>query len=68
MADYRIYILDGRDYVIQRHELSCESDDGALERARAFVDGCDVEVWESYRRLARLTHKANAKGAPTKGV
>jgi hypothetical protein len=57
MAHYRAYVI-GRDDRIQKAvDLDCTDDEAAVEAARQFVDGNDVEVWQQNRKLTRLKYK-----------
>ena len=61
MPEYRAYILshDGR---IQSFEpLVCADDVGAIAKAKQFVDGHDVELWQGARKVAALPHKPLTK-------
>lgn len=59
MVYYRAYVV-GVDGIFQAaHSLDCKDDEAAIEAAKQFVDGHDVEVWQQRRRVARL--KAEAK-------
>jgi hypothetical protein len=55
MAIYRAYLVDGAGH-IGHLPLTFESgdDDAAIERARQYVDGCDVDVWHHDRLVARI--------------
>ena len=57
MPYYRAYVV-GPDGVFQTaHSLDCKDDDAAVEAAKQYVKGCDVEVWQQRRRIIRLEHK-----------
>lgn len=57
MPDYRAYIV-GKDGRFQGFEvIDATTDDAAIEAARRFVDGHDVEVWYLDRKIAVLSHK-----------
>ena len=57
MPDYRAYIV-GPDGHFRTFEVVTADDDGqAVEIARKYVDGCDVEVWNLDRKIAVLSHK-----------
>ena len=57
MAYYRAYVVgsDGKFQIA--HSLDCKDDEAAIEAARQFVDGHDVEVWQQNRRITRLERK-----------
>jgi hypothetical protein len=54
---YRAYVVgsDGKFQIA--HSLDCKDDEEAIEAAKQFVNGNDVEVWQQRRRIARLEHK-----------
>jgi hypothetical protein len=54
MPTYRAYIIDRDDRVASYKPIEAETDAEALEAARQFVDGCDVEVWYLDRKIGRL--------------
>jgi hypothetical protein len=57
MPDYRAYLV-GPDGHFKSFEVITAGDDAAaIEAARQFVDGCDVEVWELDRKIAVLTRE-----------
>lgn len=53
MAYYRLYFLDGRSHIRHAVELECESDDTAVEIARAHADGREMELWNRARLVWR---------------
>jgi hypothetical protein len=54
MPEYRAYIL-GRDGHIQKAiEFEAVDDAVAVEQARQYVDGHDVELWQLGRRVIQL--------------
>jgi hypothetical protein len=57
MSDYRAFII-GSDCRIQKSiELDCADDAEAIEKAKQFVDGHDIELWQRERRVAKFEHK-----------
>jgi hypothetical protein len=53
-ATYRAYLIDENDRVVSYKAVEACSDAEALQAARQFVDGCDVEVWHLDRKIGRL--------------
>jgi hypothetical protein len=56
MAVYRVYFLNKEGHVdrpplILEH---CADDDTAIEAARRYVDGLDIEIWDGPRLVAKL--------------
>jgi hypothetical protein len=62
MVDYRCYILDAEDHILQAHELACEDDAQAESAAVNFLAqdpyNRSVEVWKATRRLMILEREA----------
>lgn len=54
MARYRIYIMANDDAVTKRVVIDCADDDAAIEAAKQYIHGRDVEVWQENRRILRL--------------
>jgi hypothetical protein len=54
MPTYRAYLIDGDDRVASYKPIEADTDADALDAARQFVDGCDVEVWLLDRKIGRL--------------
>jgi hypothetical protein len=57
MAHYRAYVIGSDGHFHAAHDLDSEDDVAAIEAARQYVNGSDVEVWQASRRLIRLDHK-----------
>ena len=57
MAEYRAYIMTDDDHIISAIGLECPDDNAAKERAKQFVDGHDVELWQLGRKVATFKHK-----------
>lgn len=54
MTAYRLYFLSANDHIEDVRILDCGSDQEALESAREFIDGRDLELWERDRFISRL--------------
>jgi hypothetical protein len=52
--DYRAYIIGEHGHFIGVHEIDAPDDNAALEKAKQYQDGLDIEVWQQGRRIARL--------------
>ena len=51
----RAYRVSGYDHFEGRpFDLDCVGDAEAIEAAKQFVDGCDVELWKGTRMVARI--------------
>ena len=57
MPTYRAYVIDRDDRVASYKPIEAETDAEALEAARQFVNGCDVEVWYLDRKIGRLARE-----------
>ena len=51
MDGYYAYIIGPDGHVINRVDLAFEKQEDAEERAKALVDGHDVELWQRDRKL-----------------
>ena len=58
MQTYRAYLIDEHDRVASYRPIEADGDAEALQAARQFADGCDVEVWLLARRIGRLPNAA----------
>jgi hypothetical protein len=47
-------LVDERGEYKGAEVLICADDEAALNHAEQYADGCDVEVWEHERLVARL--------------
>jgi hypothetical protein len=54
MHGYRAYIIGRDGHIVRREEFFCQNDEEAKERAKQFVDGHAVELWEEARKIARF--------------
>jgi hypothetical protein len=62
MVEYRCYILDAEDHILQAYEIEC-GDDAQAESAAEDLLAQDpyhrsVEVWERSRRITKLERAA----------
>jgi len=54
MAHYRLYRISETEHIDAAIDLDCADDEQAIEAARQMVDGCDLELWEGKRMVARI--------------
>jgi hypothetical protein len=52
--EYRAYVIG---HVLECIDLICADDDASKERAKALVDGHDVELWQLDRKIADFIAK-----------
>jgi uncharacterized protein YchJ len=52
---YRAYVFDEHDYATKTHDIQAETDQEAVTIAAALVAWHDVEVWNDYRLVVRLS-------------
>ncbi len=57
MAEYRLYLIRDDGHFRKAIDLDCENDDAAKEHAKAFIDGCNAELWQLSRKVATFKHK-----------
>jgi hypothetical protein len=54
MTHYRAYIIGKDGKFVGAQDLDCESDEDAIKAAKPLVNGSDVEIWQTNRRVAQL--------------
>ena len=54
VVGYRAYVLGKSGQVLKRHEFDAADDASAMEHARQYATGCDVEVWLAERLVGTL--------------
>ena len=57
MAEYRAFIVGQDGHFIGFEGLVCADDAEAIEKAKRFVDGHDIELWSGERFVVRLSHE-----------
>jgi hypothetical protein len=57
MSHYRAYIVGWDGHFHNVVVLDCADDKAAMESAKQFVNGYDVELWQRDRRIAKLEAK-----------
>lgn len=55
MLEYHLYLTGPDGHILRRHNLFCDTDEAVLRKAKQYVDGHDVEVWEGTRKVAILS-------------
>jgi hypothetical protein len=55
VPEYRVFFLEAETYITQPpHIVECADDQEAIQKARQFMDGRDIELWEKARFIARF--------------
>jgi hypothetical protein len=57
--DYRVYIVGKAGRFICVREIEASDDATALQKAREYVDGRDVEIWQRERRIGNISPRTN---------
>lgn len=58
MPTYRLYFLDSDAHISRPPEaFDCADDQEAMQKAKQFIDGKDLELWEGNRCVALIPHK-----------
>jgi|HubBroStandDraft_6_1064221.scaffolds.fasta_scaffold613839_2 hypothetical protein len=60
--DYRVYIVGRDERFIGVREIDAPDDKAALRKAKRYVDGQDVEVWQRERRIGRIASNESSIG------
>lgn len=56
VPEYRIFVVEWDNYITQPPQLvECANDKEAIQYAKQFIDGRDVELWEKSRCVVRFT-------------
>jgi hypothetical protein len=61
MAEYRAYTVGHDGHFIGFEPLVCADDAEAIEHAKRYVDGHDIELWSGDRLVTRLEAKTKIK-------
>jgi hypothetical protein len=55
MIDYRVYVLSTDEHIKDSANISCDSDEEAIEKARQLMKGHSlIEVWHRDRCVIRV--------------
>jgi hypothetical protein len=54
MPEYRVYIVGRDGHFLKAIDLEAADDAGAIDHAKQFVDGHDVELWQLGRQVILL--------------
>jgi len=57
MNVYRAYLMDENDHIVKRIDLDAVNDEAAITKAKAFIDGKDIEVWHGSKKIVRIPSK-----------
>ena len=55
MGTYRAYFINRDDHIESYKLIEAADDEQAVEIAKRYVDGHDVEVWDGDRKVSRLS-------------
>jgi hypothetical protein len=54
MTEYRINVVGGLGNLIRSIRIDCTDERGAIESAKQFIDGHDIELWQADRKIVRF--------------
>jgi hypothetical protein len=57
MQEYRAYVMGQDGHIVSRVDIVCRDETDAKQRAKALVDGHDIELWHGDRVIAKFRHK-----------
>jgi hypothetical protein len=57
MKEYRAYVMGPDGHIQSRIDIVCKDETDAKQRAKALVDGHDIELWQADRVIAKLRHE-----------
>jgi len=58
MPQYRAFIIGADGEFQSSGPIECADDEAALKKAKQFVDGHHVELWQFTRKIATSDHKS----------
>jgi hypothetical protein len=56
-TDYQVIMIEADGNSHQAIEIDCPDDGAAVETAKQFIDGKDIELWQSDRKVAAFEHE-----------
>jgi len=57
MEEYRAYVMGPDGHIESRIDIVCRDEIDAKERAKALVNGHDIELWHGDRVIAKFRHE-----------
>jgi hypothetical protein len=54
LDNYRFYILDASDHILDSQNHDCADEQAALDKAHVMANASGVEVWQDTRLIVRL--------------
>lgn len=57
MQHYRLYVVGVDGHFIRAIDLSCADEKEAIQSAKQFIDGHDLELWQRDRLITRFAAK-----------
>ncbi|MCK1653842.1 hypothetical protein IVA88_20700 [Bradyrhizobium sp. 149] len=57
MQEYRAYVMGQDGHIESRIDIVCRDEIEAKARAKALVDGHDIELWHGDRVIANYRHE-----------
>jgi hypothetical protein len=61
VPDYRVYFVNDEGHFFKSETLECPDDAAAIESAKQFIDGHDLELWQRARKITILKAIRNVK-------
>jgi hypothetical protein len=57
IQQYRVYVIGSDGHFVKSIQLDSPDDNAAIESAKQFVDGHDIELWQRDRKIAKFDRK-----------
>jgi hypothetical protein len=57
MTDYRVYVLGSDGHIVNAIQLDCPDDSTAIQTAKQYINGHDIELWLRDRKIAKFDAK-----------
>jgi hypothetical protein len=67
MTEYKINVIGALGHSVRSIRIDCTDDRRAIESAKQFIDGHDIELWQGDRRIARFDHEPKNMAGWLKG-
>jgi len=54
---YQVYTMGGDGHFLKKTQLERANDGAAVQSAKQYIDGHDIELWQGDRKVAGFEHK-----------
>jgi hypothetical protein len=57
MTNYRVYVLGNDGHIVNAIQPDCPDDSTAIQTAKKYINGHDIELWQRDRKIAKFDAK-----------